>query len=51
MPAGAEIRGDRLLLKADGVSRPIHARYAWTDYSNKVNLFGKNGLPLEPFAL
>ena len=51
MPAGAEIRGDRLLLKADGVSRPIHARYAWTDYSNKVNLFGKNGLPLEPFSL
>lgn len=51
VPAGAEIRGDRLILKADGVSRPVHARYAWTDYSDRVNLFGENGLPLEPFAL
>ena len=51
VPAEAEIRGDRLILKAGGVSQPVHARYAWTDYSDRVNLFGKNGLPVEPFSL
>ena len=50
VPARAEIRGDRLLLRAEGVERPVHARYAWTDWSDRVNLFGKNGLPLEPFV-
>ena len=51
MPAKAAIRGDRILLEADGVSNPVAARYAWTDYSDRVNLFGENGLPLEPFVL
>ena len=51
VPAKAEIRGDTLRLTAESVSRPAHARYAWTDYSDKVNLFGENGLPLEPFDL
>ena len=49
--AKAEIRGDTLRLSAEGVSRPVRARYAWTDYSDQVNLFGENGLPLEPFCL
>lgn len=51
MPATTEIRGNRLILKADGVRYPVHARYAWTDYSDRVNLFGENGLPVEPFVL
>ena len=51
VPARAEIRGNRLILEAEGVSRPVRARYAWTDYSCQVNLFGENGLPLEPFSL
>ena len=51
VPAKAEIRGDRLLLTAEGTERPVKARYAWTDYSDRVNLFGMNGLPLEPFDL
>ena len=51
VPAEAEIRGDRLLLRAEGVSTPVRARYAWTDYSDRVNLFGLNGLPLEPFEM
>ena len=50
-PAGAKIRGNRLILKAGGVSHPVHARYAWTDYSDQVNLAGENGLPVEPFSL
>ena len=50
-PAKAEIRGETLRLSAECVNRPVCARYAWTDYSDKVNLFGENGLPLEPFNL
>jgi len=50
-PAKAEVLGDRLVLKAEGVKNPVRARYAWTDYSDRVNLFGENGLPLEPFDL
>ena len=44
-------RGGRIRLAAESVSRPVYARYAWTDYSDQVNLFGENGLPLEPFNL
>ena len=51
VPAEAEVRGDRLLLRAESVSMPVQARYAWTDYSDRVNLFGMNGLPLEPFEM
>ncbi|MBR6165939.1 MAG: hypothetical protein IKQ45_08450 [Clostridia bacterium] len=51
VPAEAEILGDRLRLRADGIRFPVRARYAWTDYSDRVNLFGENGLPLEPFDL
>ena len=51
VPAAAEVREDRLLLRSDGLKHPVHARYAWTDYSDRVTLFGKNGLPLEPFDL
>ena len=49
VPAQAELCGGRLLLRADGAERPVHARYAWTDYAAPVSLFGLNGLPLEPF--
>ena len=34
-----------------GIAHPVSVRYAWTDYSDRVNLFGENGLPLEPFLL
>ena len=51
MPAKAEIRGDTLILSAEGLDSPVYARYAWTDWSDRINLFGENGLPLEPFDL
>ena len=51
VPAKAEIRGSTLRLTADCISHPVYARYAWTDYSDKVNLLGENGLPLEPFSI
>ena len=47
-PARAEVLGDRLLLHADGMKQPVHARYAWTDYAPSVPFFGANNLPLEP---
>ena len=47
--ARAMIEGPMLHLTAPGVEYPLHARYAWKDYA-QVNLFGGNGLPLEPFA-
>ena len=50
VPAEAEADGAVLRLKAADVPHPSHARYAWTDYGT-VNLFGENGLPLEPFRM
>jgi len=49
VPARAMIEGPELHLTAEGVEHPLHARYAWCDWGI-VNLFGGNGLPLEPFA-
>ena len=51
VPACAAVTGREIRLWAKGVTHPVHARYAWTDYSDAVNLFGENGLPLEPFRL
>ncbi len=49
-PARGEVQGNLIRLRAEGVKHPVSARYAWTDYA-RVNLFGANGLPLEPFLL
>ena len=50
-PAKAEILGTEIRLASETVKQPVKARYAWTDWSDRVNLFGENGLPLEPFDL
>ena len=49
VPAAGEADGDVLRIRAAGVAHPAQARYAWTDWSDRVNLFGVNGLPVEPF--
>ena len=49
-PAETEITRDGLILSHPAVTRPVSARYAWTDYA-VVRLFGENGLPLRPFRL
>ncbi len=49
-PARAMTEGSLIRLTAAGVARPVHVRYAWTDFA-RVNLFGGSGLPLEPFRL
>ncbi len=46
--ARAMLEGRKLHLTGVGVEYPLHVRYAWTDYG-RVNLFGEDGLPLEPF--
>ena len=51
VPARAEIQGDTLRLTAENTDHPTRVRYAWTDWSDRVNLYGENGLPLEPFEL
>ena len=49
-PAEVTAAQDRLILSSPAVSRPVSARYAWTDYGI-VRLFGENGLPLMPFRI
>ena len=49
-PADVLIEDQQIILSSPHVSRPVAARYAWTDYAI-VCLFGENGLPLAPFAL
>ena len=49
-PASVIIQHEALYLHCPRVTRPIKARYAWTDYAI-VRLFGTNGLPLAPFYL
>ena len=48
-PAEGVIQGSELRIRNRETADPASVRYAWTDYSDQVNLFGKNGLPLEPF--
>ena len=51
VPACALAAGDTLRVWAAEVEHPVYVRYAWTDWSDQVNLFGENGLPAEPFRL
>ena len=51
VPAEGEISENTIRLRAEPVKHPVSARYAWTDWSDRVNVFGGNGLPLEPFCL
>ena len=51
VPAEAETAGNTIRLRSDRVKCPTAARYAWTDWSDRVNLYGENGLPMEPFRV
>ena len=51
VPAEGEAGEGVLRIRSDRVKRPAAARYASTAWSDKVNLFGENGLPLEPFRV
>jgi sialate O-acetylesterase len=47
-PARAEIKGDKIVVTSDKVTKPIAARYGWAAYP-AVNLYNKDGLPASPF--
>ena len=48
VPAKAEIKGDKVVVSAEGVSDPKAVRYGWDNVPD-VNLFNKEGLPASPF--
>ncbi len=46
--AHADIRGDSVVVWADGVAEPVAVRYAWAD-NPACNLYNHAGLPMVPF--
>jgi sialate O-acetylesterase len=48
VPAKAEIKGDKVIVSAEGVAEPKAVRYGWENVPD-VNLFNKEGLPASPF--
>ena len=48
VPAKAVIKGDVVVVSAEGVSDPKSVRYGWDNVPD-VNLFNKDGLPASPF--
>jgi sialate O-acetylesterase len=47
-PAKAEIRGDTVVVSAEGVTAPVAVRYAWANVP-EGNLYNRAGLPASPF--
>jgi sialate O-acetylesterase len=47
-PAKAEIRGDTVMVSAEGVTEPVAVRYAWANVP-EGNLYNRAGLPASPF--
>ncbi|BCU77868.1 GDSL-type esterase/lipase family protein [Luteolibacter sp. LG18] len=48
VPATAEIKGDKVVVRAEGVAAPVAVRYGWANVPD-VNLFNQAGLPATPF--
>ena len=47
--AKAEVKKQKLVVWADGVSQPKWVRYAWADNPEGANLYNSAGLPASPF--
>jgi sialate O-acetylesterase len=47
-PATAEIKGDKIVVLSDKVTKPVAVRFGWANYP-VVNLWNKDGLPASPF--
>ena len=47
--AKARIKGDRVIVRARKVKRPVAVRYAWADNPEGANLYNREGLPAAPF--
>ena len=48
VPAKALIKGDKIIVSADGVNNPTAARMGWLNFPH-INLFNKDGLPASSF--
>lgn len=48
VPAKAEIKGETVIVSAEGVAKPVAVRYGWTNVP-EVNLYNSAGLPASPF--
>jgi sialate O-acetylesterase len=47
--AEARIDGETVIVRADGIERPVAARYAWRNDPVGCNLYNRAGLPASPF--
>lgn len=47
-PAEAVIKGDKVVVSSENVSKPANVRFAWVETS-QPNLYNKEGLPARPF--
>ena len=45
----AQIRGDKVIVWNDTITKPAAIRYAWADNPEGANLYNKEGLPASPF--
>jgi sialate O-acetylesterase len=48
VPAKAEIKGETVIVSADGVAKPTAVRYGWANVPD-VNLTNAAGIPASPF--
>jgi sialate O-acetylesterase len=49
VPAKAAIRGNQVIVSADGIDHPLYVRYAWADNPAGANLYNAENLPACPF--
>lgn len=49
-PAKAEIKGDKVVVMCDAVTKPVAVRFGWVNFAKpELNFFNKAGLPAVPF--
>ena len=48
LPANAKIKGNQIVVYAEGISKPVAVRYGWANWSDG-NLFNSADLPASPF--
>jgi sialate O-acetylesterase len=47
-PAEAVIQGEKVIVSASGIAKPVAVRYGWANVPD-INLFNQEGLPATPF--
>lgn len=47
--ANAKIKGNKVIVWSDAISKPVAVRYAWADNPEGANLYNQEGLPVCPF--